>query len=475
MGWYNTIHNRSIILSLEEKEMTFKEILEIIEERELKEGKELTLEKRNIQKVKHIINEFETQQLFSNILDEKYSRDLDYSDVVDLQDKLKQLKEVVDIAKEEIDLDEFYKRGELVNFKKLREIYKNKDLKKRYPSFDIRAYEEVLKNPPLEITNFKGEVIKYDSYIVKKLLLGINQMIFDEMDLYLATCGGEGSGKSCWSSQLILYLYTILKKVGLVEYEYDVKKLFYSSLKTMMDVMDEQAEKKDDDYFRIYALDEAYELNRSNYREEASKLFKDSMRADRKLQRILILNLPQLGELELPVIQTRLNFIFDVKMDSDPETGTLRKGLIDLFIMPRGSKIYSTKHRQEIQKSEIINSVSQIMRDKNDSYKGLPVNCIIHQFRFAGVWGFDKEIYDAHIKKENRKRRTEGDIKLTNYQAYLLFRFMPALKDWDKIDKSDKLDKKAYYSIQKFMKKIKTMFYQSRELEENMERRFENE
>lgn len=717
--------------------MSFQEIRKLIDEYESKEGKELTLEQRNIQKVKHIINEFETQQLLANLLDEEYSRDLDYSDIVELQDKLELLKKTIDKAKEEIDLDEFYKRGEIVDFKKLRQIYKDKELKKRYPSFDIKAYEELLRNPPLEIQNFKGEVIKYDSYVVKKILLGINQMIFDEMDLYIANCGGEGclagdtivqvnkakssykytikelylkwtgqkrskrwnediplytrsydgdkvklhkiknvtysgkkktytltlkdgksiratethkfiskdgwkrldelkvgdsllvdtnkprrngrkkvklydiqlkakyhpyksktgrvevhrlcyeayqngltihdlmdiltndedksrelsfvnpalydihhkdknhynnsednlqlltkqehkaihgqenyrnfsqgivnfseivsitehgieetfdieceepyhnfvandiivhnSGKSCWASQLILYLYTVLKQVGLIEYEYDVKKLFYSSLKTMMGEMDEQAEKNDQDYFRIFALDEAYELNRSNYREEGSKLFKDSMRSDRKLQRILILNLPQLGELELPVIQTRLNFIFDVKMDSQADTGTLKKGLIDLFIMPRGSKIYSTKHRQEITKSEIVNSISQIMRDKNDSYKGLPINCIVHQFKFSGVWGFDKEIYDAHIKKENRKRRTEGDIKLTNYQAYLLFRFMPPLKEWDKIDKSDSLDKKAYYSLSKFAKKIKTMFYQSRELEENMQRRFENE
>ena len=199
----------------------------------------------------------------------------------------------------------------------------------------------------------------------------------------------------------------------------------------MIDVMDDQ---KDNDYFRILALDEAYELNRSNYRDENSKLFKDDMRSSRKMQRIIMLNLPQLGELELPIIQTRLNFIFNVKMDNAVDTGTLKKGLIDFYVMPRGEKVYSTRHRQEITKSEIINSISAIMRDKNDSYKGLPINCIVHKFKFENMWGFDKEIYDAHIKKENRKRRTEGNIKVTNYQAYLLYRFAPPLKEWDKID-----------------------------------------
>lgn len=297
-------------------------------------------------------------------------------------------------------------------------------------------------------------------------------MIFNEMDLYLANCGTEGSGKSCWSSQLILYLYYVLKEIGLVTYEYDVRKLFFSSLKSMIEVMDEQ---EDNDYFRIMALDEAYELNRSNFRDENSKLFKDDMRSSRKMQRIIMLNLPQLGELELPIIQTRINFIFDVKMDNQVDTGMLKKGLIDYYVMPRGSKIYSTFHRKEISKAEIVNSISAIMKDKNDSYKGLPKNCLIHNFKFPAVWGFDKEVYDKHIKKENRKRRTEGDFKISKYAMYLIYRYMPPLKNWTEIDKSDKLDKKAYYTLQKLFNGLKKPFLESKDLEENMKRRFEHD
>jgi len=332
-------------------------------------------------------------------------------------------------------------------------------------------YEALMRHPPLQIKNFKDEVIEFDEYIVKKILIGINQMIFNEMDLYLANCGSEGSGKSCWSSQLILYIYHILKEVGLIEYAYDVKKLFFSSLKSMIEVMDEQA---DNEYFRIFALDEAYELNRSNFRDENSKLFKDDMRTARKMQRIIMLNLPQLGELEIPIIQTRLNFIFDVQMDNETETGTLKKGLIDFYVIPRGKIIYSTVHRRNISKAEIINTISAIMKDKNDSYKGLPKNCLIHKFKFAGVWGFNKEIYDKHIKKENRKRRTEGDFKLGKYPMYLLYRYLPPLKNWSEIDKSDPLDRKAYYTLQKVIKSWKVPFLENKDLEENMRRRFES-
>lgn len=452
--------------------MSLADIKEELEQYEDSESKELTLEKRNIDKVKHILTDFETRELLSNVLSDEYVNNINYADIVELNDKISLFKEIISEAKEEIDLDEFYKRGEIVDFKKLKIYFTANELHKRFPNFKMDKYEAIMRNPPLILPNFKGEEIVYDKYIVKKLLIGINQMIFNEMDLYIANSGSEGSGKSCWSSQLILYLYYILKEVGLIEYQYDVKKLFFSSLKSMIEVMDAQGDK---DYFRILALDEAYELNRSNFRDEGSKLFKDDMRSSRKMQRIIQLNLPQLGELELPIIQTRLNFIFDVRMDNQVDTGTLKKGLINFYVMPRGHKIYSTYHRREISKSEIVNSISAIMKDKNDSYKGLPKNCLIHNFKFAGVWGFNKEIYDKHIKKENRKRRTGGDVKLSKYAMYLIYRYLPPLKNWSSIDKSDKNDKKAYYTLLKVFKSIRVPFLQDAQLEENMRRRFENE
>ena len=443
-----------------------------LEQYELLESKDLTLDKKNINRIKHILTDFETRELLKRFLSDDYVTKINYGDVVELNDKIKLIKEVVEEAKEEIDLDEFYKRGKIIDFKKLKKFFKENDLQKRYPKFNLQRYEELTNNPPLQLDNFKGETIFFDKFTVRKILIGINQMIFNEMDLYLANCGNEGSGKSCWSSQLIFYIYHILKEIGLIEYEYDVKKLFFSSLKSMIEVMDEQEDK---DYFRIMALDEAYELNRSNFRDENSKLFKDDMRSSRKMQRIIMLNLPQLGELELPIIQTRLNFIFDVKMGNQVDTGTLKKGLIDFYIMPRGQKIYSTVHRREIGKAEIVNSISAIMKDKNDSYKGLPKNCLIHEFKFEGLWGFNKEIYDAHIKKENRKRRTEGEFKLSKYALYLMYRYIPELKNWDKIDKGDKLDKKAYFTLVKVLRSIKKPFLESKELEDNMERRFTHE
>jgi len=162
-------------------------------------------------------------------------------------------------------------------------------------------------------------------------------------------------------------------------------------------------------------------------------------------------------------------------MDNQVDTGTVAKGLVDFYIMPRGNKIYSTKHRRDISRAEIVNSISAVMKDKNDSYKGLPKNCLIHTFKFYGVWGFNKAIYDKHIKQENRKRRTEGDFKLSKYASYLIYRYVPDLKNWDKIDKKDKADKRAYYTLLKVLKQIKTPFLESKETRDNMENRLQSD
>jgi len=264
----------------------------------------------------------------------------------------------------------------------------------------------------------------------------------------------------------------LLEEIGLIEYKFETNKIFFSSLTSMLE---EQETQTDMDYFRLYALDEGYELNRQNYREESSKLFKDGMRSDRKMQRIVFINLPQLGELETSILLTRVNFIFFADMDSDPETGTLKKGIINFHIIPRGKYIYSPFQKRNIGSREIVNEITRVMKDKNDAYKGLPKKTIVDRIEFKGIWGFDKEKYDKFIKKENKKRRAAGNIRITHQIAYIIYKKMPQLKNWD-FDMKERIDKRMYFTIQKFLKKaIKNKFLEDPKLEEKMERIYAEE
>jgi len=420
-----------------------------ISDYEKEESVDINLEQKNVEKIKHLISNTELKTIIEKIHDPLTYQDFTYSNLIDFADQIKQLDEQIQIAKEEIELEEFYKRGEVLDFDKLRKLFKDRRLKTKFPKFDFEKYESWFKNPKLELPNFSGEIISYDRFLVKKLLIGVNQMIFSEMDLYINNVGKEGSGKSCFSSQVLLYLYTFLYDVGLIDYEYDIKKMFFSSLRSMLEAQESQEE---NDYFRLMVLDEAYELNRQNFREESSKEYKDDMRSSRKMLRIVILNLPQLGELETAITLTRVNFIFYADMDSMPKLGIVRKGLINMYIIPRGKKIYSPFQRRNISDEEIVNSINKTLKDKNDAYKGLPKNVLISKLNFINVWGFDKEIYDKYIKLENKKKRMNGTIRLSDYVGYIMFKKLPAIKNWNSFDMKDKKDKRMYFTIQKWLR-----------------------
>lgn len=361
----------------------------------------------------------------------------------------------VNRIRKEVELDNFISGNKSFDVKKLKELYKFKSLKKKFPKFDIDVYLKLLNNPILEIKNFKGQLIKYDLFWVKKQLIAFNQMIFNEMDLYILNIGKEGSGKSCWSSQQILYFYTFFVRVGLIDYSYDVKKMFFADI---LSFLEEDEFEGLGNYFKIKCLDEGNELNRSNFRDENVQQFKYEMRTERKLLRVTLINMQQIGELDTSISLSRVNFIYDCKMRGNKKLGTLEKGFIKMYIIPRGDTIYSEKYKKLISGKDILNSFANKLDKKKDYYIGLPTEMIIHEFKFEDVWGFDKDKYDKHVKGELSKRKFQRTIRLTTLQAYILLTKIGEFRRLKTFDLSNAKDKKMYDVIKKFFEKLETFF-----------------
>lgn len=427
-------------------------LVSIIEEKE--ESKDRKLLRKQINQVIHSIKTSDLERILKLIKDKEYIDKFSYANLVDIEESLSTVASEIKEFKNEIDLEIFFKEGKKFDFEKLEKLMKLKAINKRYKKFSFNKYKELIQNPPLEIKNHLGQTIKYNHFFVKKSLVLIHQMLFNEMDIYITNWGDEGSGKSCWSSQQILFFYYCLKFVGLIEYEYDVKKLFFSSLSSLLE---EQEMQTNDDYFRIMCLDEGTELNRQNYREEASMIFRDDMRTSRKLQRIIIINLPQLGELDTSITLSRSNLLFECRMENDVKTGMLKKGHIDMFIKPRGSFIYSPYQKRDISKAEIVNSFARQLEKKSSYYLQSPQNCIIQKFNFYDVWGFDRDTYADHVKTQTKQKRFSGSIKTNEYHAYILWKFLPDLKNWG-FNLKNKTHKKMYGTIQKWIKEIENKF-----------------
>ncbi len=432
----------------------FKLIDNILEVSDLENEDNIDSIKSNIKKVLLIFGEAEFRKNIKLMYEFGHLESFAFSDIVDMEMFFEKTHNRLNKLRQEIELSQFFKDGNKFDFKTLQKIWKERRLKLMFPNFNFKRYKELCVNPETTILNPMGEEILYDKFVVDKLILGIHQMIFSEMDFYMINVGKEGAGKSCWSSQILLYIYTFLKEVGLIEYTYDIKKMFFSSVESVLDSQDEQ---KNKEYFKIIVLDEAYDLNRNNFKDNNTKWYKDDMRSARKLLRVNILNLPQLGELDTSITLTRTNFIFYCTMDNDVKTGTLKKGIVEMYVFPRGEKIYSDYHKKNISDQDVQSSFNKMLSKKEDYYSGLPKDVMVKRFKFPNVWGFDKTEYDEHIKTENKKKRMKDFMKLTMAHQYIMFKKMPPLKDWG-FDMNNKDDKKMYMTFSKMFAKVKQNF-----------------
>lgn len=433
---------------------------------------ENVLEKKQLNKVIHVLTNTELKRYSNLINDYAYLKNFNYLNLSEIHETIEELYNNIHQAKEDIDIERFFKEGKRVDFDKLEKQLKARKILKKFPNFKFSELKKIIKEPILQIENYAGEIITYDRFFVKKSMIAIIQMIFNEMDLYIINSGVEGSGKSCWCSQQILYFYTILKRLGLIEYEYDMKKMFFSSI---VSYLEEQDLQKNDDYFRIMGLDEAYDLNRQNYREQTSLLFKDDMRTGRKLLRINIFNLPQLGELDTTITLSRANFIFECKVENDVKTSTLKKGIINMYIIPRGKQIYSDYYKRNLYRSDVLKAFSKQLEKKGDYYLEPPPQCLIKSLKFGEVWGFDRIKYSKYIKEENKKKRFKGSVKTTDYVAYILWSKLPEIKHWGSFDLKDKTDKKLYDTLRKWLKSIENKFVYDSELREKFELLYKKE
>ena len=376
-------------------------------------------------------------------------------DVKSIEVVLDELYSLIKDIKRDNDIDEFNKTGRIFDFDKLRKRYYECDLKSKFPKFDIEKYISFIDNPIRSVQNFRGETVYYDSYWINKNIIAVNQMIFNEMDLYILNIGKEGAGKSAWSSQQILYLFTFFSEVGLIEYSYDIIRMFFIDIADFLESHDGQG---NHDYFRIECLDEGNQLNRQDYRNEENKQFKYEMRTERKMLRVIMINMQQLGELDTSISLSRVNFIYDCKMKNDKLTGLLKKGFVEMYIIPRGDSIYSEKYKQVFSRSEIINEFSVRLDKKKDYYISLPRKYIVKEFRFENKWGFDKEEYDDFVKDKMRERRFRKKKSLTDEQAYILLEKFNDFKHLNVFETKYVGEKKMYDVLKKFLVSINNYF-----------------
>lgn len=411
-------------LSIEKLYNNFEELFKI------KSKKEQELDRVTHEQVQNIISDGDFRKLLYNLNNAQYYIHFDYKKLAEINSTLKRVSEVLDKTTNAYETKLFLKDGYRLDKELLKELWVKRNLGEKYPHIDyikmIDVLDDIYASPirQLPVDYNTKDTILLDKYVVRKFVQAIIQMVYDEMDLVCAYVGGEGLGKSTHVTQHMKLVHYILKKATIIDYKCDINNMFFNTLYKFREAEEKYFHEK----FRILGLDEGNELNRQNWKDEEVSSFFQRLRRERFNQRIRFICIPVLGEMIINIVLRRMNFIFEMTAESSVRSATLEKGYVNMYIIPRGDKIYSPAQKRDLSQGEILTSLYNNLKDK--SYlTGLPRSLLIKRYRTNGVWGFDKRLYVANLKDTNEAVTFSKGIVLKDTEAYMVYKLNIKLKD----------------------------------------------
>ena len=423
---------------------------------------ESNIDDHYLSNIQNIFSDRDFQKLVKELSNGVYSKKLTVEDLDFIVEILYDRTEALRRIKDDIDVEIFLKDGYILDEEALTKMYRsNSELMKKFPDLDIKKLCKIYKNPleTIKGANGKDDII-YNAFVIRKYIIGIVQMLFNKMDLLVGLTGGEGSGKSCHSTQLIKLMHTLLTEFNIITYRMNTKDVMFGKLSDLREFEDEHFH----DPYRIEVLDEGNELNRQDWREPEVKNFFQRLRRERHNQRIKFINIPVLGEMMTNIILTRMNFVHDLQMKNQIKTGTLKKGKVGFYIIPRGDVVYSPEQKRNISKSEIKTVLSENLKDK--SYlKGVPISIRLLVYDANGVWGVPEQSYEHEVKDKNETFTADKGLNQSNTELYMLYLCRPTMKKLG-IKSTDP----RYHSVAKFINKVNKHFEENDSLRIKMEK-----
>ncbi len=428
-----------------------------------------TISKNNLLELKKVFTNNSIRQISNNIYSKKYHNNINYNEICFIHESLKDFYEKIESIKYKIDIENFLDSGEIIDIKILTKTIKERGKWNDFKHIDFKRLKQLFKNPPTKLKpmdNSSDEYIIYDRDIVSKFLMGIVQLMTDEMDLVFIYSGSEGSGKSCACSQDMSLCYYLMKEIKLIDYDYNIKEMWTNTVTGFNEIEDKYFNSK----FRIIGLDEGNELNSQEWQNPAVKTFFQRLRRERFQQRLKFIAIPQLVELLKGLAVSRMNYFFYMSTKSDIRTKGLIKGFCDFYIVPRDKEIYSFMSLRNLKDFYVKNTLTNYLKDKNTGYSRPPTNIIIKKFKRNHIWGFDRNDYIANLKDTNKTYSVEKGLRFSEYETYLLYKFMPLLKDWGFTGHRKKKYKQAYGTLNKIRSRINKIFTENPDKKEKFDR-----
>lgn len=303
-----------------------------------------------------------------------------------------------------------------------------KRVKETRKGFNLKRWKELYNEPPKVLTKYDGTPFHVDEDCFRKYLQYVYDMVFKNLDVFGLFGGIEGSGKTTDASQVGQQFYFILCQCNVLRedlgtwYEYNEENCLAHNLQAFLDLCD----KYNDDLWRIIICDEAGDLKGENRWEEGNKEFRDDMRKDRKKLRIRLMCYPQPFELVKDFTLGRTNFIRLNEFSLDKNGFGSIPNVVNMVVLPRGKYTYSFNTKELIKQNEMKKAILELTKERYTNE--LDPKYIFKTCKKDDVFCFNAETYIKKAKEENRSKRKEKKIFITDTVAEILAKHLTAGK-----------------------------------------------
>lgn len=335
------------------------------------------------------------------------------------------------------------------------------------PQLNLDKWNDLFQNPP---TNFpyygenyepkegekliKGENINFRKEYVQCLLVDIKDLSYNGFDNIDICYRGEGRGKSKFSAQKEYVRYCLMKKLGLINYEWILEEIIYFTLSDYMRALIKYIREP----FRILILDEADELKRKNWAKPLVRAFISYLRRGRKFYKCLTLNLPNLKDLPEEIITDRATRLFEIMMQRDFDTMEYIRGHVKMFEIPRADACWSYVHQKLLDEEYIKNIIANLHADPKKSFVVLPNKIKCLDINFGKVFPFNEKKYEDLAVEKNAEYFnnslsqgfSENEVKVMN----MIFTYLADKKLIKAIFNEDESARRAYYRLKDNVNKV---------------------
>lgn len=335
------------------------------------------------------------------------------------------------------------------------------------PKLDNKKWKELFSNPqttffydgetyqPIDGEKLeKGDKINFRKEFIQSLLIDIKDLTYNGFDNVDICYRGEGRGKSKFSIQKEFVRYSLMKKLGLVDYEWKLEEIVYFTLGDYMKALIKYLKNP----FRILILDEADELKKINWYKPLVRAFISYLRRGRKFFKILNLNLPNLKDLPEDIIVDRATKLYEIQMARDFDSFVYIRGHAKMFEVPRADGCWSFVHEKILDEELVKDTIANIHGNKNKSFVALPNKIKCLDINFGNGFPFNEQEYEDlafektadYFNDSLSQGFSENEIKVLN----MIFNYLGSTKQIKSIFDEDEAARRAYYRLKDNVNKV---------------------